>query len=431
LTGNRVRPYRQKTVKILVIGGGGREHALVWKLRQSQLVEKIWCAPGNAGIAGIEECIPLNTADVPAILDHAQRLRPDLTVVGPELPLVLGIADEFEKRGMLLLGPSRAAAQLEGSKVFAKEFLNRHGIPTAHTYGAFSSGEEALSALSCVEWPLVLKADGLAAGKGVLVTSSKEEAEGFIRRVMVSREFGDAGSRILLEEALVGDELSFIVLADGERILPLAGSRDYKRALDGNRGPNTGGMGAFSTDAVLPAALERNILETIVQPTIQGLQKDGQRYRGFLYCGLMLTPDGPRVLEYNCRMGDPETQAIMMRADFDLAALLLQAARGEMDTSAVRWSPAASVCVVMAAAGYPGEPCTGQLIEGLEEASVKGAVVFHAGMRRSGDKYLTSGGRVLGVSVAGDTLESVAVHCYEAVASIRFEGSQFRRDIGK
>jgi phosphoribosylamine--glycine ligase len=418
-------------VKILVIGGGGREHALVWKVCQSPLAENIWCAPGNAGIAGIAECIPLNTGDVPMILEHAERLRPDLTVVGPELPLVLGIADEFAKRGMLLLGPSRAAAQLEGSKIFAKEFLDRHRIPTARAYGSFSFPKEALAALSRVDWPLVLKADGLAAGKGVLVTSSREEAEAFIRRVMVSREFGDAGSRILLEEALVGEELSFIVLADGKRSLPLAGSRDYKRALDGNRGPNTGGMGAFSTDAVLPASLEKSILESIVRPTIQGLQKDGEDYRGFLYCGLMLTADGPKVLEYNCRMGDPETQAIMMRADFDLAALLLQAARGEMDIRAVRWSPAASVCVVMAAAGYPGELSTGQRIEGLEEARDMGAIVFHAGTRRSGQNYLTSGGRVVGVSVAGDTLESAAMRCYDAVASIRFEGCQFRRDIGK
>ena len=296
-------------MKILVIGGGGREHALVWKLTRSGSVEKAWCAPGNDGIAQDVECPPLDVKNVKAAADLAAKLGADLTVVGPELPLVLGIADEFAARGSRLLGPAKEAAQLEGSKIFAKQFLQRHGIPTAGVYGIYEDALQARAALKSAKWPLVIKADGLCAGKGVLVTSSAEEAGEFIERVMVRGEFGDAGKRLFFEEGLAGEELSYIILTDGEHFIRMAPARDHKRAFDNDEGPNTGGMGVYSTDEILPATLERIIVETIVRPTLAGLKADGLPYRGFLYFGLMLTAEGPKVLEYNCRLGDPETEA--------------------------------------------------------------------------------------------------------------------------
>ena len=353
-------------MKILVIGGGGREHALVWKLAQSPNVEKIWCAPGNGGIATDAECFALDLSDVRAASDLAVKLGADLTIVGPEIPLVAGIADEFAARGLTLLGPSKTAAQLEGSKIFAKKFMERHGIPTAAVYGIYEQAVDVYTDLCSVDWPLVIKADGLAAGKGVLVTSSPDEATAFIDRVMERKEFGEAGRRVLLEEGLRGEELSFIILTDGKNFIRMAPTRDYKRAYDGDRGPNTGGMGAYSTDDLLPAELEKKIVETIVRPTLAGLEKDGMPYRGFLYFGLMLTPQGPKVLEFNCRLGDPETQAIMMRADFDFAQVCMAAARGELSNVQVKWAPASSVCVVLASKGLsrktgdgPGDLGTG------------------------------------------------------------------------
>src|SRR5712692_9289232 len=313
-------------MKILVIGGGGREHALVWKLRQSSGVKQIWCAPGNGGISQDAECLPVDTKDVAAMTALADRLQPDLTVVGPEQPLVVGIADQLLRRGRRVLGPSQQAAELEGSKVFAKQFMGRHHIPTASVYGVYDSPGDAYSALCAVDWPVVIKADGLCAGKGVLVTASPDEATAFIERLMEKHEFGAGGDRVLLEETLEGEELSYIVLTDGERAAPLAPARDHKRAFDGNQGPNTGGMGAYTSDTLLPAALERTIVETIVRPTIRGLRGDGIPYRGFLYFGLMLTAQGPKVLEFNCRLGDPEGQAIAARMDFDLAEALADVA---------------------------------------------------------------------------------------------------------
>ncbi|MGH9707859.1 MAG: phosphoribosylamine--glycine ligase, partial [Candidatus Acidiferrales bacterium] len=315
-------------MNILVIGSGGREHAIVWKLRQSPSAGKIWCAPGNGGIASEAECLALDVSDVKAAADLASRLGADLTIVGPELPLVRGIADEFRRRGLALLGPSQQGAQLEGSKVFAKKFMERHAIPAPALYGAFDFPVDAYAALCSVDWPLVVKADGLCAGKGVLVTSSPDAATAFIGRLMESDEFGAAGKQVLLEEGLSGPELSYIILTDGRDFISLAPSRDHKRAFDGDAGPNTGGMGAYSADELLPAELEKVILETIVRPTLAGLAKDGIEYRGFLYFGMMLTPDGPKVLEFNCRLGDPETQAILLRADFDLAEACAAAARG-------------------------------------------------------------------------------------------------------
>jgi phosphoribosylamine--glycine ligase len=423
---------RQQTiVKILVIGGGGREHAIVWKLAQSASVEKIWCAPGNVGIAKDAECVPLNVKDVKAAADLAANLGVNLTIVGPETPLVLGIADEFERRGLKLLGPASKAAQLEGSKVFSKEFMQRHQIPTAGVYGVYTEALDAYTALDSVDWPLVIKADGLCAGKGVLVTSSADEATAFIERVMVNGEFGEAGSRILFEEGLAGEELSYIILTDGENFVRLAPARDHKRAFNDDKGPNTGGMGVYSIDDILPEALEKTILQTIVRPTLEGLRADGMPYRGFLYFGLMLTQQGPKVLEYNCRLGDPETEAILLRADFDLAKACMQAALGQLEGFQAKWFPGAAVCVVIASKGYPGDPQTGVEIHGLEEAArVPGAVVFHAGTRGSGTTCYTNGGRVLVVSAIGKDLASARGAAYEAASKISIEGAHYRTDIG-
>jgi phosphoribosylamine---glycine ligase len=423
-------------MKILVIGGGGREHAIVWKLVRSASVEKVWSAPGNAGIAGDVECVPLDVKDPKAAADLAARLGADLTIVGPELPLVLGIADEFAKRGFALLGPAKAAAQLEGSKIFAKEFMERHGIPTAGVYGICDSATDAYLALADVKWPvaakLVIKADGLCAGKGVLVAASAEEAHDFIERVMEQHEFGDAGTRLLLEEALAGDELSYIILTDGTNFIRMAPARDHKRAFDHDEGPNTGGMGVYSTDEILPAELEKRIIETIVRPTLEGLKADGMPYRGFLYFGLMLTPEGPQVLEYNCRLGDPETEAVLLRADFDLGQACMQAAKGSLSGFDAKWARGASVCVVIASKGYPGDPQIGVAIHGLDDAAkVAGAVVFHAGTRREGATCYTNGGRVLVVSAAADDLASAREIAYEAVSRIEIAGGFHRTDIGR
>ena len=418
-------------MKILVIGGGGREHALVWKLKQSALVDKLWCAPGNGGISNDAECLPLNTSALTDMVNLAERLAPDLTVIGPELPLVLGLADELRARGLAVVGPGRDASQLEGSKVFAKEFLARHGIPTAKTYGVFDSAEEAAAALDRVEWPVVIKADGLCAGKGVLVAESKQEASDFIEKALVRLVFGDAGRRILLEEGLRGQELSYIVLTDGETVIPMAPTRDYKRAYDGDKGPNTGGMGAYSEDSLLPAELEARIKRDVVQPTITGLRADGLDYRGFLYFGLMITGEGPKVLEYNCRLGDPETQAIVLRADFDLAAMLMAAAKGDLTSRSARWKEGASCFVVLAAKGYPEKPELGAEIQGLDAVAKRGhCIVFHAGTKREDSNYYVSGGRVLGVgSSAAGVLESRAL-CYDDISNISALGAHYRRDVG-
>jgi phosphoribosylamine--glycine ligase len=418
-------------MKILVIGSGGREHALVWKLKQSPQVEKIWCAPGNGGISQDSECVAVDAKNVSEIAALAEKLRPDLTVIGPELPLVSGVVDEFEERGLPILGPTAAAARLEGSKAFAKEFMERHGIPTASAYGIHDSAGAAYSALCAVDWPVVIKADGLCAGKGVMVAPTPDDATAFIERLMDKHEFGDAGNVVLLEEALEGEELSYIVLTDGETVLPLVPTQDHKRAFDGDRGPNTGGMGAYSTDGMISSALEMTIFETIVHPTIRGLAADGLRYTGFLYFGLMLTPDGPRVLEFNCRMGDPETQAIVMRMDFDLAEACLRAASGKLGGFSLKWHPGASACVVIASAGYPESYQQGKKITGLDSAKAgTEAAIFHAGTKREGNDYHTSGGRVLGASAKASNLESALKKCYYICSTIAFDDSFFRSDIG-
>jgi phosphoribosylamine--glycine ligase len=417
-------------MKILVIGGGGREHALVWKLRQSPNVTKVWCAPGNAGIAQDAECLPCDMSDVASLRRLAESLGADLAVVGPELPLVLGIADEFAAHGLRLVGPSRECAQLEGSKIFAKAFLRRHALPTPAVYGVFDSPIEARRALSSATWPAVLKADGLCAGKGVLVAGSADEAGSFVTRAMETREFGEGGAQLLIEEALTGAELSYIVLTDGRHFVPMVPTRDHKRVLDGDRGLNTGGMGAYSTDGIIAPELDRQIVHTIVRPTIEALAADGLAYAGFLYFGLMLTAQGPQVLEFNCRLGDPETQALVRRIDFDLAEALAATAEGQLDKVDIAWKPGASVCVVMASGGYPGAFTAEKLITGLEDAAgTPGAVVFHSGTKSKGNAYYTCSGRVLGVTGIGPTLEHATQTAYRATKQIRFEGAHYRTDI--
>jgi phosphoribosylamine--glycine ligase len=418
-------------MKVLVIGGGGREHAIVWKLAQDHSVDKIWCAPGNGGIAQDAECVQLELQNPRAAADLASGLGADLTVVGPEIPLVAGIADEFQQRGLALLGPAKEAAQLEGSKIFAKQFMARHSIPTAEVYGLCDSPADAHMVLGSVDWPLVIKADGLCAGKGVLVTSSADEAADFLTRLMEQTKFGDAGRRVLLEEGLSGEELSYIILTDGKDFVPLAPTRDHKRAFDRDEGPNTGGMGAYSTDDFLPPSLERKIRSLIVEPTLAGLVEDGIPYRGFLYFGLMITADGPKVLEYNCRLGDPETQAILLRADFDFAEACMHAATGRLAGLRPHWLPAASACVVLASKGYPANPVTGVRIDGLEDAArIPGAVILHASTCRDQGAFYTTGGRVLGVCARGASLADACSTAYTAITKINIRGAHYRTDIG-
>lgn len=418
-------------MKILVIGSGGREHALVWKLAQSHRVEHIWCASGNAGIAQEAECVAADPGDVPGIVALAERLNPDLTVVGPELPLIQGIADAFGAKGWPIVAPSRQAAQLEGSKIFTKQFLQRHGIATPKMFGVYESSREAIAGLDRVTWPLVIKADGLCAGKGVLIAPDRAAAVEFLEGALDRYELGSGGQEVLFEEAIEGDELSFIILADGEKYAPLVPTRDHKRIFDGNKGPNTGGMGAYSTDELLSPEMRRTITEQIVEPTMRGLNSDGVSYRGFLYFGLMLTAAGPQVLEFNCRLGDPETQAIMARVDFDLGEVLMDAANGRLEASKLKWKPGASVCVVAASAGYPGKFQSGKEIRDLTVLnSDNGVKVLHAGTTKSGDMIVTSGGRVLGVTAHGESLDVTLARAYSAMDKIEFDGKHFRRDIG-
>jgi phosphoribosylamine--glycine ligase len=422
----------EATMNTLVIGGGGREHALVWKLRESAGVAKVWCAPGNGGIASEAECIALEAGGVPGLVEWAEKNKPDLTVVGPELPLVNGLVDEFSHRGLAIVGPSKDAAQLEGSKIFAKEFLQRHHIPTAVMYGHYDSPGGAYGALCEVDWPVVIKADGLCAGKGVFVAANPDAATDFIERVMEKNELGPGGKRVLLEEALEGQELSFILLMDGAKYAALVPTRDHKRVFDNNEGPNTGGMGAYSSDELLPADLEDTITKQIVHPTLKALENEGIQYQGFLYVGLMLTKNGPKVLEFNCRLGDPETQAIAARMDFDLAEVLRDVAKARLQPEKLKWKPGASVCVVLASGGYPGKFESGKEIHGLEEAGTLADVkVLHAGTKGVADTIVTNGGRVLGVTATGISLEAALERAYAAAGKIRFEGMHYRKDIGR
>jgi phosphoribosylamine--glycine ligase len=416
-------------MKVLVIGGGGREHALVWKLRQSPRVSKVYCAPGNGGIAVQAECVAADLRSVASLLALAGQIKPDLTVVGPELPLTLGVVDEFTRQGWKTFGPTMAAAQLESSKSFAKEFMQRHHIPTAH-YAICDSPEQVRDALPHFHMPIVVKADGLAAGKGVVICKTKDEASEVAAEMLSGKMLGTAGARVVLEECLKGEELSFLVLSDGERVAPLVAAQDHKRVGDGDTGPNTGGMGAYSTATMLDEQMQNWLIQHVAQPVVNGMKAEGSEYKGVLYCGLMMTARGPMVLEFNCRFGDPETQPILMRLESDLVEALEASIEGRVSAGDFRWSPDASVCVVMASGGYPGTFEAGRRITGLADAEkVAGVQVFHAGTTKHDDAFFTSGGRVLGVTARAAHLKTAVDRAYQAVAKIGFEGAHYRKDI--
>ena len=416
-------------MKVLVIGSGGREHALVWKLRQSPRVSKVYCAPGNGGIADEAECLPADVKNVESLLALANQIRPDLTLVGPELPLQLGVVDEFVRRGWRIFGPTKAAARLESSKSFAKQFLQRHRIPTAH-YAIGNSVDEVRDALPHFHMPVVVKADGLAAGKGVVICKNKEEAASVSAEMLSGKMLGEAGSRVVLEECLEGDELSFLVLSDGERVAPLVAAQDYKRIGDGDTGPNTGGMGAHSTPNILDDQMRNWLVQHIARPVVEGMKDEGAEYKGILYCGLMMTARGPMVLEFNFRFGDPETQPILMRLESDLMEALEASIEGRVSDGDFRWSPDASACVVMASGGYPGTFEVGKKIMGLEDAvKVEGVKVFHAGTSQRDGAYYTAGGRVLGVAARAADLPAAVQRMYAVVSKIGFDGAHYRKDI--
>jgi phosphoribosylamine---glycine ligase len=416
-------------MKVLVIGSGGREHALVWKLRQSPRVSHIYCAPGNGGICEEAECVAADIKSLPSLISVAAQLQPDLTVIGPELPLTLGVVDEFNRRGWRIFGPSQAAAQLEASKSFAKQFLQRHHIPTA-PYAICNSPEEVRDALGHFHTPVVVKADGLAAGKGVVIAKTKDEAIAVAGEMLSGKMLGQAGARVILEECLQGDELSFLVFSDGERVAPLVAAQDHKRLDDGDTGPNTGGMGAYSSPAIIDDKMRDWLVNHIARPVVAGMKAEGNEFKGVLYCGLMMTARGPMVLEFNCRFGDPETQPILMRLESDLVEAIEASIEGRISEGDFRWSNDASVCVVMASGGYPGTFDSGKKIGGLEQAAaMPGSKVFHAGTTRRDASYYTSGGRVLGVTARASDLGSAVKRVYEAVSVIGFEGAHYRKDI--
>jgi phosphoribosylamine--glycine ligase len=418
-------------MKVLVIGGGGREHALAWKAAQSERVDRVFVAPGNAGTATEVklENIAINAEDIAALAGFADAEDIGLTIVGPEAPLVAGIADEFHARGMKIFGPGRGASQLEGSKAFTKDFLKRHGIPTGD-YASFTELSPALDYAQGMSLPLVIKADGLAAGKGVVIAHTRAEATATLEDMLVAERFGAAGKRVVVEEFLEGEEASFIAIVGKGRILPLASSQDHKAANDGDSGPNTGGMGAYSPAPVVDSAMHARIMHEIIEPTVAGMEAEGRPYTGFLYAGIMIDVDGaPRVLEYNCRCGDPETQPIMMRLQSDLVTLCEAAVDGTLDAQAAAWTEEACVGVVMAAGGYPGDYAIGDPIGGLNEKKSR-TKVFHAGTAQHDGRVITAGGRVLCVCALGETVAEAQARCYERVGQISWRDVYYRNDIG-
>lgn len=416
-------------MKVLVIGSGGREHAIVWKLSQSRHVDKIYCATGNAGIAEIAECIDVDMSNFDALLDLVRYEWIDLTIVGPEEPLSRGIVDAFEKEGRRIVGPTKAAAQLESSKVFAKEFMKRHRIPTAE-YKVFTSYFHAEDYVRMKGAPIVIKADGLAAGKGVIVASTVDEAIDALRLIMKDGAFGNAGNKVIVEECLKGEEASFMVFTDGKTIVPMVSSQDHKRVFDDDKGPNTGGMGAYSPAPVITKELESIVMNTIIRPTIEGLRSEGIKYKGILYAGLMIDNGQPNVLEFNCRLGDPETQAVLLRLDTDLVDICMAIADEKLADVNITWKDEASVCVVLASGGYPGKYEKGKIISGLNEVkTMEEVVVFHAGTAFNNNETVTNGGRVLGVTALGKDIKAAKERAYEAVEKIYFEGMHYRKDI--
>ena len=418
-------------MKVLIVGSGGREHALAWKIAQSPLLTKLYAAPGNAGIAGLAECVAIAADDIAGLLKFALSEKIDLTVVGPEVPLVAGITDRFQEKGLKVFGPSQETALLEGSKAFSKDIMTKFGVPTAD-YEIFTSVKEAKHYAIESEMPVVIKADGLAAGKGVVICESSEQAVATLTQMMEEKIFGEAGAKVIIEKKLEGEELSILVLTDGKRIIPLASARDHKRVYDHDRGPNTGGMGAFSPSMKIPESEIGGIIDIAVRPIIEGLALDGMPYRGVLYAGIMMTKEGPFVLEYNCRFGDPETEVILPRLKSDLLPVMMQIANGRLETETLEWHSKACITVVMASGGYPGAYEKNVPIYGLESAQEQPDVaVFHAGTALNKAKEIvTAGGRVLAVTAWGDTLKVAHDRAYQVVSKINFSGGFCRRDIG-
>jgi phosphoribosylamine--glycine ligase len=417
-------------VKVLVIGGGGREHALVWKIAQSPKVTKIYAAPGNAGIAQLAECAPIKAEDIPGLLAFAKAKAIDLTLVGPEGPLSMGIVDEFIKSGLRVFGPSGKAAEIEASKRFSKDLMKKYHIPTAE-YGVFTDKAEAEAYVRRQGAPIVVKADGLAAGKGVVVAETVEEALKALDLIMTEKAFGTAGDRVVIEECLKGEEASFMAFSDGKTVVPMASSQDHKRVFDGDKGPNTGGMGAYSPAPIVTRKLERKVMDTIMIPTVRAMEEEGRLFKGVLYAGLMIHDGEAKVLEFNARFGDPETQPVMARLDTDLIEIIEAILAGTLSRIDIKWKPDSAVCVVMASGGYPGNYRKGTEIRGLENAAKHGNVsVFHAGTSFLDGKVVTDGGRVLGVTGTGPVVAAAIDNAYAGVREISFEGAHYRRDIG-
>lgn len=418
-------------MKILVVGGGGREHALVWKIAQSPLAEKIYCVPGNPGIAALAENVPLKVDELDQLLDFALREKIDLTVVGPEQPLSLGVVDLFEKHGLKVFGPRKNAAIIEASKAFSKDLMNKYDIPTA-AYGVFSHVEAAVEFIDKTGLPIVVKADGLAAGKGVIIAQTRDEAIEAVSDMLSGNAFGNAGSRVVIEEFLTGEEASFLVITDGKNIIPLASAQDHKAIFDNDQGPNTGGMGAYSPAPVVTPDIHNTAMREVIQRTIDGMAAEGRPYRGVLYAGLMIKNGQVKTLEFNARFGDPECQPLLMRMKSDIVPVLLAVANGDLSGLTIEWHDKAAVCVVMAASGYPGDYGKGDLISGLDEAAkLNDVYVFHAGTALQDDRCVTNGGRVLGVTALGETVQNAIDLAYQGVARINWPGVQYRTDIGK
>ncbi|WP_031515484.1 phosphoribosylamine--glycine ligase [Desulfofalx alkaliphila] len=415
-------------MKVLVVGGGGREHALVWKIAQSPRVDKIYCAPGNAGIAQMAQCVDIQAEDLDGLLDFAQKEKIDLTVVGPEAPLTIGIVDKFTQAGLRIFGPSKNAAQLEGSKALAKHFMLKHNIPTAK-YAAFPNEREAMDYVRSKNKPLVVKASGLAAGKGVIICQYMADALDAVRRVLVDKEFGDAGNQVVIEECLEGQEVSVLAFTDGKTIIPMVPSQDHKRVFDDDKGPNTGGMGAYAPAPLYTPDLHEVVVRDILEPTIKGMANMGWPYKGIIYAGLMITADGPKVLEYNVRFGDPEAQPVLSLLDSDLVEIMEAVIDERLDQVEVKWKKGAAVCVVMAAQGYPGNYPKGDVITGLDKMP-ENVSVFHAGTAQKEGQIVTNGGRVLGVTAVGQDLPGAIDKAYQGVERIKFNGAHYRKDIG-
>lgn len=416
-------------MKVLVVGGGGREHAIVWKLAKSPQIDEIYAAPGNPGIGRLATCVNIAVEDISGLAEFAKKNNIDLTVVGPEAPLVAGIVDEFKNRGLTVFGPDKAAAQIEGSKIFSKNLMKKYNIPTAD-YKVFEDPKDAISYIDTAPMPIVVKADGLAAGKGVIIAPDRSTAKEAVKTMMIDKAFGKSGSRIVLEEYLEGPEVTVLAFCDGKRAVPMVSSRDHKRVFDNNKGPNTGGMGAVSPAPAYTPEIAEIVERDIIQRTIDAMASEGAPFQGVLYTGLMITKNGPKVLEYNCRFGDPEAQVVIPRLKTDLVEVMQAVIDGDLTNAKIEWKSEVAVCVVIASGGYPGHYETGKVISGLDDAEKNGSIVFHAGTAEKDGKIITVGGRVLGVTALGKDVDEARKLAYESVSKIRFEGMHYRKDIG-